>query len=152
MAGPIGRQTGLVKRNPAWGFRSVFGNADQLIDRQSARAPIDHEPVELAHANVIAGKTARLLSDDDLGAVFFVGALEPAGDIHRVTDHRVVEPDLRADIADEHFARIYPDPNPKRAAAVIGQLGLAQRALARERGAAGIDGMVDISRRRPPER
>ena len=61
--------------------------------------------------DAIAGKAARFLSDDDVGAVFLVGALQPAGDIHGVADHRVVEPKLRSDIADQHVAGIDADPH-----------------------------------------
>src|ERR1700691_3369144 len=120
IARSIGGKAEVIERNPAWRWGSGFGDRKQFVDGQSTNSSIDHQPVELARLDAIAGKAARLLSDDDVGAVFLVGGFEPARNIHRVADDRVVEPELRSDIADQHFTGVNPDSNLKHITAVIG--------------------------------
>jgi hypothetical protein len=57
------------------------------------------------------------------GAIFLVGAFESARDIYGIADHRVIEPEFRSDIADQHVAGIDADAHSQRPAAVIGQSG-----------------------------
>jgi hypothetical protein len=73
---PIGTETALIEYHPRWPFGSAVDNIQKLVDRKSARASIDHQAVELAHLDAVTGEAARFLSDDDLGAIFLVGAFE----------------------------------------------------------------------------
>src|SRR5882762_2421987 len=148
----IGRKTGFVQRHPGGSHGSAFGDVKQFVDCDSARPSIDRQPVEFARMDAIAGKAARFLADDDFGAVFLVGAFKPARDIYGITDHRVIEPEFRSDIADQHVAGINADTHPERPPAVVFQSRRPQGALAGERRPAGVDSVIGVSRGRAPER
>src|SRR5689334_17432415 len=68
IARAVGGEAALVECSPGRRLGSSLGNAEQFVDRQSALAAIDHEPVKLAHDDTVAGESARLLADDDVGA------------------------------------------------------------------------------------
>src|ERR1700677_3886491 len=116
----IGGKAGVIQREPAWRFGSGFGDRKQLVDGQSTNSSIDHQPVELARPDAVAGKAAGFLSDDNVGAVFLFRGPKPTRNIHGVADHGVVEPELRSNIADQHFTGVNADPNLERIAIVIG--------------------------------
>src|SRR3954447_16189859 len=81
VAAAIGRKAALMEGHPGREHGSVFGDAEQFVDRDAAGPAIDRQTVEFAHEYAIAGKAAGFLADDDVGAIFLVGAFEPAGDI-----------------------------------------------------------------------
>jgi hypothetical protein len=59
-----------------------------------------------------------------------------------VADHGVIQPDFRSDIADQHVAGIDADADFDRLAVVVDKVRLAHGALARQSGAAAIDGVI----------
>src|ERR1700678_320910 len=92
IAAAIGCKAMLIERHPVQRRSSGFGDVEQFVDSDPTCPSIHHQPVQFAHLDALAGKTARFLPDDDFGAVFLIGPFQPACDIHGVADHRVVEP------------------------------------------------------------
>jgi len=103
----------IIQRHPGWSHGAAFGDVKQFVDCDSACPSIDHQPVEFAHMDAIAGKAARFLADDDFGAIFLVGAFKSARDIYGIADDSVIEPEFRSDIADQHVAGIDADAHPE---------------------------------------
>src|SRR5689334_13323624 len=152
ISGAPGGKAFFIRRDPVAHVLAFARHAEQLINLQAAGTAIYREPVKFAHDDTVAAEAPCLRADDDGGAVALVGAFQPAGDVHGIADHRVVQPNLRTDIADQHVAGIDADADFYFLAMVIDETRLLHRTLASERRAAAIDGVVGIGRRRAPER
>ena len=90
--------------------RQLGRQRQQFVDLQRLGSSLDPDRVELAPGESLAGKGDRRLGSDDGGAVEFVGAFQPRGEVHRVAHDRVVEAPPRSEIADQRLAGIDPDP------------------------------------------
>src|ERR1043166_7262042 len=136
-----GGKARFICRDPVAHVLAFAGHAEQLINLQASGTAIHRESVELPHHDTVAREASRLRTDDDGGTVALVGAFEPACDVDGIADHGVVQPNLGADIADQHIAGIDADADLYVLAMVVDQTRLLHRALAGERGAAAIDGV-----------
>src|SRR5262249_45606780 len=72
---------------------------------------LEKHSVDFTDDHVFPNELRGGMVDENVGAVGFVGAFEPRGDVHGVAHHGVVHGHFRADIADEHFAGGYSDPD-----------------------------------------
>ncbi len=54
------------------------------------------------------------VADQGFGSVLFVGTFESGSQVHSIADNRVVESQVRAEVADSDGIRIDPDPDPDR--------------------------------------
>ena len=132
----------------------MIGHAEQLVDGKPLRAAIDGDPIEPPDQNGVARGCARVLADQDFGSVAFVDRFEAARDIDGIADHRVAQPLIGADIADQHSPGIDADAHAQRHPSVAARLGaaLTQAASEFERRGTSIDRMPIVRRRRAPER
>ncbi len=87
-----------------------------IVRRSAVRRRAHRRPAGRAREPMIRSPASRRVSGPMMivRAVDLVGAFKPAGDIHGVADHRVIQPDFRSDIADQHVAGIDADPDLAR--------------------------------------
>src|SRR6266571_294173 len=92
------------------------------------------------------------LRDEDL--VGPRGVAEALGGIHCITDHGILEPPIRADVAREYFAEVDADPDAELGATLLFPLRveLLERCQLIERAAHGAVGVVLVHHGRAPQR
>jgi len=66
--------------------------AHQLVDRDFGTPPLDRDIVDRPDAKTLAGFLEDAVANAEAGAVFFVDAFEPRGDVHAVADHSIAHP------------------------------------------------------------
>src|SRR3546814_1754493 len=106
------------------------------------------------------GRLGSLLADQHRYAIGLGLSLEAASNVHSITHGRVVEADVRAEVADQALAAVDADADAQRQEGLTGRrrlLGtlLVQARHARghgERRPAGVGGMVAVVKRRVPKR
>src|SRR5207248_1354505 len=87
---------------------------EQLVDQHRLALPLDRYPVDRPRHDAVAGLLVGGLGNQHLGVVILVEALQAAGQVDRVADHRVVQPGRAADVADDYLTRVDADTSPKR--------------------------------------
>src|SRR4029077_13583424 len=101
VARAIGFEPPFVEGYPTRRRAPALYKPQQFVDGSSLRPTVDRNAVELANGNRVACFTSRRLADDDAGAIESIRPLDPAREIHRVADGRIVQPRVRAYVADK---------------------------------------------------
>src|ERR1035437_8507832 len=122
--------------------------------------PFHRYKINLKHSKFLAYRLRRFRTDDDRHAVIFRLPFQARCQIDRIAEHRIVETQIGAHIADDASPRVEPDADLDREEALAGFFGLLlalliQRLDAAEhfqRGFARIDLVRRVVQRRVPER
>src|SRR5207249_8152478 len=123
--GPGGRHPGrLLRRDgaaaaararPAGALRGVLPL--HPVDRDLLRLPFDLDRLEGIDLRGLLQLLVEGLRDENL--VGPRGVAEALGGIHRIADHGILEPPIRADVPREYFAEVDADPDGELRAALL---------------------------------
>jgi hypothetical protein len=132
--------------------------ADPLVQTLTTHIETGLAPFALQHsaegeyrrcgdeANRVAGLTPGLVRDQDPRGMDLRQLLEPRGDVHRVTDRRVLAPARGADVADDDASGVDTDARAERGLPSYHALDvqLCQLSLHRQRAADGALGVIGL--------
>lgn len=90
-------------------YISIADIRNKLIDRNSESFSLHCYTIELATEKMFLHREIGGFGDDDTSGVFFGGGFQPGGEIHRISENRVVKTIVRTDITHENFPTRDPD-------------------------------------------
>src|SRR5439155_24538606 len=112
------RGDGAAAASRARAARAVRGDLPlHPVDRDLLRFPLDLNRLEGLDSRGLLQLLEEPLRDQDLVRA---GARAEAGrGVHGVSDHGVLQPAVRADVAGEHLSEVDPDPDAELGATLL---------------------------------